>query len=241
VTDPTVARYRSVCDRIAAACGRVGRAPGEVRLVAVSKSVPPDRIRAAAAAGARRFGENYVQEWRAKRDALADLDGIEWHFIGRLQRNKVRDAVGFALVHSVADGRIAAALSDEAARRQRVLPVLLQVRLGAEPTKAGVAPSEVAEAVRTLRALPGLVLRGLMTIPPPLAPEEVRPLYRELRVLRDAQGQPSDLGELSMGMSADFEVAVEEGATLVRVGSAVFGPRGAAGAPAAVASGKEGT
>jgi pyridoxal phosphate enzyme (YggS family) len=197
-------------------------------------------MRAAAEAGARCFGENYVQEWRGKRDALADLPDVEWHFIGRLQRNKMRDAVGFTLVHSVADARVGAALSDEAVRRGRVLPVLLQVRLGGEATKAGVAPVEVTEAVRELRALPGLALRGLMTIPPPLAPEDVRPLYRELRAVRDAQARASELPELSMGMSADFEVAIEEGATLVRVGTAVFGPRAAAGSPA-TARKREGT
>ncbi len=218
-------RYEAVQERIGAACRRAGRGPAEVRLIAVTKGVSAETIRTVAAAGARRFGENYVQEWRAKRDQLADLADLEWHFIGRVQRNKARPLGDFALVHSVADIRSAAALAAEGGRRRAVVPVLVQVNLAGEQTKAGISASELSRLLAEIRNLRGIRVEGLMTMPPPLPPEEVRPLFRALRVLRDRQEGAGELRELSMGMSADFEVAIEEGATLVRVGTAIFGPR----------------
>ena len=217
--------YAAVCERIVAACRRAGRPPESVRLVAVTKSVTAAAIRAVAAAGACRFGENYVQEWRAKRAQLIDLAGLEWHFIGRLQRNKARLISEFALVHTVADHDGAAALDRESARRGRILPVLVQVNLAGETTKAGVDPAALPELLAALRRLESLRVEGLMTIPPALPAEETRPLFRALRALRDRQEGADELRELSMGMSADFEVAIEEGATLVRIGTALFGPR----------------
>ncbi len=211
--------------RVDAACARAGRDPGSVRLVAVSKGMSADAIRGAIAAGAREFGENYVQEATAKRDALADVAGVTWHFIGRVQRNKAAAIATFDLVHSVADDRGAAALDAAARRRDTPLPVLVQVNVGGESSKAGIAPAELPRLVAAVRRLPALRLIGLMTLPPPLAPAAVRPLFAALRQLRDRQEDAETLRELSMGMSADFEVAIEEGATLVRIGTAIFGPR----------------
>jgi len=218
-------RYAGVCERIRVACRRVGRKPEDVRLVVVTKGVSAEVVRPVLDAGARRFGENYVQEWRDKREQLADVDDLEWHFIGRVQRNKVRLLGSFALIHSVADATTAAALSADGARRRSVVPVLVQVNLAGEPTKAGVAPAGLPRLLDEIRRLPWIRVDGLMTMPPPLPPEEVRPMFRALRALRDRQEDAEDLRELSMGMSGDFEVAIEEGATLVRVGTAIFGPR----------------
>ena len=218
-------QYAAVRDRVVAACRRVGRAPDAVRLVAVSKGMAAEIVRAAADAGARDFGENYVQEWQAKRAALADLAGVAWHFIGRVQRNKAAAIAELGLVHSVADERAARALDAAAERRGTALGLLLQVNLAAESTKGGVAPADLPRLLDSVRRLAWAHVRGLMIIPPPLAPETVRPLFAALRELRDRQEEPERLPELSMGMSADFEVAIEEGATLVRVGTAIFGPR----------------
>ncbi len=223
--DRVITRYAAVRDRVSAACRRAGRAPDGVRLVAVSKGMPPATVRAAADEGARDFGENYVQEWQAKRDALGDLQGMTWHFIGRVQRNKATAIAEFGLVHSVADERAVRALDAAAARRDAISRVLLQVNLTAESTKGGVTPADLPRLLESARRLTWIHVRGLMIIPPPLASAEVRSLFAALRELRDAQEAPHDLPELSMGMSADFEVAIEEGATLVRVGTAIFGPR----------------
>jgi pyridoxal phosphate enzyme (YggS family) len=225
MADPLSDRLAAVEERIAAACRRAGRARDDVRLVGVTKGMPAAVVREAIAAGLTRFGENYVQEWTAKRDALIDAPGIEWHFIGRIQRNKAAAVATAALVHSVDDPRVGAALDAAAARRRVPLRVLVQVNLRAEDTKGGVTPSSLAAMLDELRRLAWLRVEGLMTIPPPLSPAEMRPLFRELRVLRDRQRDAADLRELSMGMSADFEVAIEEGATLVRIGTAVFGSR----------------
>ena len=225
MADPLSERYASVRARIAAACEHAGRAADSVRLVAVTKDVDAGRVRALAALGARSFGENYVQEWTAKRDRLGDLADVEWHFIGRIQRNKARLVATAALVHSVADPAIGAALDREAERSGRPLPILVQVNVGGEATKGGVAPQALPEALALLRQLSSLRVHGLMTVPPPVAPEQARPYFRALRELRDRQVRAQELVELSMGMSADFEVAIEEGATLVRVGTAIFGPR----------------
>jgi pyridoxal phosphate enzyme (YggS family) len=218
-------RLTAVEDRIAAACRRAGRERSAVRLVAVTKGMSAAVVREALDAGLRCFGENYVQEWAAKRDALASRADVEWHFIGRVQRNKAQAVAEAALVHSLADLRVAAALAEAGRRSGRPVRARVQVTLDAEPTKGGVAPAALADHLAELRALEGLRLEGLMAIPPPLAPDEVRLRFRELRALRDRQVDAAGLAELSMGMSGDFEVAIEEGATLVRVGTAIFGPR----------------
>lgn len=218
----------AVRERIARAAERAGRAPAEVLLVAVSKGVEPERVRAAVAAGVPALGENRVQEARQKIAAVGRP--VPWHLIGHLQTNKVRDAVRlFDLIQSVDRPGVAEALSARACTEGRVLDVLVQVNVAEEPQKAGFRPDELRAALERLQALPGLRLRGLMTIPPlPRDPEESRPHYRALWKLREA-AQGWGLGpafrELSMGMSLDFEVAVEEGATMVRVGTAIFGPR----------------
>jgi hypothetical protein len=191
-----------------------------VTLVAVSKTQPPEAIREAFAAGQRDFGENYVQEWREKADALSDLDGLRWHFVGSLQTNKVKYLAGrVALVHTVDRielGREIAKRWEKAGLRARVL---VEVNLGDEASKGGCRPADAPELVAGLRALPGLDVAGLTCIPPPDA--DPRPHFQALRGVRDALG----LAELSMGMSGDYPVAIEEGATLVRVGTAIFGER----------------
>jgi pyridoxal phosphate enzyme (YggS family) len=194
--------------------------PDGVTLVAVSKSHPASAIREAWAAGQRDFGENYVQEWREKAEALADLDGIRWHFIGSLQTNKVKYLAGrVALVHTVDReelGREVARRWERAGARARVL---VEVNLGGEASKGGCPPGAVEPLVAALSALPALEVAGLTCIPPP--EDDPRPHFRALRALRDRLG----LRELSMGMSGDYPVAIEEGATLVRVGTAIFGER----------------
>jgi pyridoxal phosphate enzyme (YggS family) len=202
--------------RIAAACARAERPPTSVTLCAVSKGHPPDAIRAAYAAGLRDFGENYVQQMLAKATQLADLD-IRWHFIGHVQRNKAKDvAARAALVHGVDSLALAEALDR---RAEASLSVLVQVNAGDETTKAGVAWDEVPALVEAIRGLPRLVCTGLMAIPPP--GEDNRARFRELAALAGRL----ELPQLSMGMSDDFEVAIEEGATIVRIGTAIFGPR----------------
>jgi pyridoxal phosphate enzyme (YggS family) len=225
VADPLTARYQAVCARIAAACRRAGRAPEDVQLVAVTKGVPAEVVRAAAAVGMRCFGESYIQEWRAKQARLTDVADIEWHFIGRVQRNKTAATAGFALIHSVADERVARVLDREGERRAVPVRVLVQVNVAGEATKGGVASAALPSLLAALRRLAWVRVEGLMTIPPPRPSEETRPFFAALRELRDRQEAALELRELSMGMSADFEVAIEEGATLVRIGTAVFGPR----------------
>ncbi len=194
--------------------------PGGVTLVAVSKTQPPEAIRAAHGAGQRDFGENYVQEWREKADALADLGGLRWHFIGSLQTNKVKYLAGrVALVHTVDReelGREIAKRWQKAGVRARVL---VEVNLGGEASKGGCAPADVDGLVARLRDMPALDVAGLTCIPPPA--DDPRPHFRALRALRDRLG----LAELSMGMSGDYAAAIEEGSTIVRVGTAIFGER----------------
>ena len=210
--------------RIDAAARAAGRDPAGVRLVAVSKTFPIEAVREAYAAGQRDFGENYAQEWRDKAAALADLPDLVWHFIGSLQTNKVKILLGAAppraaWVHTVDREELARELSKRAVARGAVVKVLLEVNVAGEPQKAGCAPEEVPRLAAAVGALPGLELRGLMCIPP--AEGDPRPHFRALRTLRDGLGLP----DLSMGMTADWEAAVEEGATLVRVGTAIFGAR----------------
>jgi pyridoxal phosphate enzyme (YggS family) len=193
--------------------------PPHVTLVAVSKTQPAEAIRAAHAAGQRDFGENYAQEWREKADALADLD-LNWHFVGSLQTNKVRLLAGrVGWVHTVDRGDLAREISRRWERAGAVARVLVEVNVGGEATKGGCAPGEVDALVAAVRALPAVELVGLTCIPPPGA--DPRPHFRALREMRDRLG----LRELSMGMTADWPVAVEEGATLVRIGTAIFGER----------------
>ncbi len=206
--------------RIAQACTRAGRDPSEVTLVAVSKTHRSEALRAAYAAGQRVFGESYAQELARKAAALADLD-IEWRMIGHLQRNKVKRVVGAgAAIDSVDSRRLATAIATQASAQGRAVPICIQVNIAAEPQKSGVAPEELDALVAHARSLPSLDLRGLMTVPP--ARKDPRPYFRALAELARRHGLP----ELSMGMSGDLEVAVEEGATMVRVGTAIFGPRG---------------
>ncbi len=222
-------RYRLIRGRIDDACERAGRDPREVRLVGACKRQPLERIAAAHAAGLRILGENIVQE--ALRHAEELPPGIEWHLIGPLQSNKAKKAVGlFSTVESVDRSKIARILDREAEKAGRRITGLLEVNLGGEATKHGFPVAEVRSGLAELAALEHLRIEGLMSIPPPAADAEgSRPWFRRLRELRDelfARPQwRGRAGLLSMGMSADFEVAIEEGATHVRVGSALFGPR----------------
>src|SRR5262245_23385842 len=206
---------------IAAACGRAGRSPGEVLLIAVSKTVETDRIRIAIEAGVSALGENRVQEAKEKVEALGHP--VPWHLIGHLQTNKARDAVAvFDVVHSVDRLELARELERRASAGQRVLDVLLEVNLGREPAKSGVEPDALGALLDGLAGLAHLRPRGLMAIPPVAeSPEQTRRWFQTLRGLGERHGLP----ELSMGMSADYEVAIEEGATMVRVGTAIFGAR----------------
>jgi hypothetical protein len=213
------ANIAAVRTRIAAAAARAGRDPADVRLIAVSKTKPVEMIRSAIAAGVRDIGENYVQEAIAKRAAAGQ--GAAWHLIGPLQRNKAGRALEtFDLIHTVDSVALGAALARHAGARGGKARVLVEVNVGGEATKHGVAPDELPELLERLRD-PSLSVEGLMTIPPPGSAETARQCFRRLRALRDA----ARLRELSMGMSDDFEIAIEEGATMVRVGRAIFGAR----------------
>ncbi len=220
---------RSIHDRIAAAALRAGRTPDSVKLVVVTKTVDQDRIRQAAAAGATILGENRVQEARDKISALGRI--AQWHLIGRLQTNKAKYAVRlFDLIHSVDNLELARELDRQAAKIAKVQDVLIEVSIAAEAAKAGIAIDDCLELTRQAAVLKTIRVLGLMAIPPFLDnPEQVRPFFRTLREL---SGRIADekipnvfLQELSMGMSGDFEVAVEEGSTMVRVGTAIFGER----------------
>jgi pyridoxal phosphate enzyme (YggS family) len=194
--------------------------PAGVGLVAVSKSQPAEAIREAFAAGQRDFGENYVQEWREKADALADLPGLVWHFVGSLQTNKVKylaDRVG--LIHTVDREELGREIARRWEKKGARARVLVEVNLGGEASKGGCAEGQVPALVEALRGLPSLEVAGLTAIPPP--EDDPRPHFSALRALRDRLG----LRELSMGMSGDYPVAIEEGATLVRIGTAIFGER----------------
>ncbi len=205
---------KEVRERIAQACARAGRASGSVTLAAVSKGQPMEKIREAFAAGQTLFAENYAQELREKSSALPDA---EWHFIGALQSNKARMVVGrAALIHTCDRISLARELAKRAVGAQRVL---LEVNIGREPQKSGVLPEDAPGLLDAVRALPQLRCEGLMCIPP--AEGDPRPHFRALREL----GEKLALRELSMGMSADYEAAIEEGATIVRVGTAIFGKR----------------
>ena len=220
---------KAVKDRIAAAARRAGRDPSTVRLVTVTKTVAHDRIREAVAAGAAILGENRVQEAKEKIEALGAI--ASWHLIGRLQANKAKHAVRlFGLIHSVDSIGLARELDRQAAKQGKTQDILIEVSIAGEEQKAGVATRDAAALVREAAGLRSVRICGLMTMPPySVDPEASRSYYRRLRDLAAAIAKEdipgASMGELSMGMSGDFEVAVEEGATLVRVGTAIFGAR----------------
>jgi len=216
--------------RIAAACARAGRDPATVRLLPVSKTVDEARLRLAVQAGCDTLGENKVQEAKGKAEAMADL-GIRWSLVGHLQTNKARDVARFASEFQALDSlRVAQALDQRLAQEGRTLDVFVQVNTSGEASKYGLDPIEVADFVQQLPAFPQLRVRGLMTLALFSAdPEQVRPCFVRLRDLRERLRPTLPVGvsldELSMGMSGDFEIAIEEGATVVRVGQAIFGAR----------------
>jgi len=217
-------------ERIAAASRRSGRRPENVTLVAVAKTFPAEQVDEAVRAGVVDIGENYVQELLGKRETLSARD-IRWHFVGHLQSNKVRQiAEWIHLVHALDSVSLARELEGRAARVGRTLEALVEVNTTGEQTKFGLPPDRVAGFIRSLEPLAHVRIAGLMTIGPFLPdPEGSRPMFRMLRLLRDEIARTpqanTDLHHLSMGMSGDFEVAIEEGATLVRIGTAIFGSR----------------
>jgi PLP dependent protein len=224
------ANVQSIRQRIAAACGRCGRDPSAVALLAVTKGQPPPRVCCAVDLGLALFGENRVQEAKAK---ISQCPGrLRWHMIGHLQSNKCRDAVFmFDMIQSVDSLHLAQAINDCAEKAAKTMPVLLEVNVAGESSKFGYRPEALLAELRQINSLPKIEVHGLMTVAP-WAPEagKIRPVFQRLRQLKqeceNALGAP--LPHLSMGMSGDFEVAIEEGATIIRVGSALFGPRGAA-------------
>jgi len=229
-----------VRQRIAAAAAASGRQASEVRLLAVSKTKPAAAIREAYAAGQRDFGENYLQELVRKAEELSELGDIRWHMIGHLQTNKAKLAARHAsLVHTVDSARVAEALArrrgewtsagaDLPAHLATPLAVLVEVNIAGETQKSGCAPAELGEILASIEREPWLALRGLMTVPPFTdEPGVARRCFDELRSLRDAHGGPERLPELSMGMSDDLEAAIAAGATIVRIGTAIFGARSA--------------
>jgi hypothetical protein len=224
-------RVLAVRERIARAAERASRAAGEVRLVAVSKTHPPEAVRAAFAAGVRDFGENRVQEAEPKIAATADLAplGLRWHLVGHLQSNKARRAaVLFEVVQSIDSLELALRLARVGTETGRPVRTLVQVDLAGEETKFGLPEAELLPALEALRGKEGLRIEGLMVLPPWFEdPERTRPYFRRLRSLRDRaqEGGLLEGRELSMGMSHDLEAAGEEGATIVRVGTAIFGER----------------
>ena len=219
-TDAVRASLERVRERVARAAERAGRRPGDVLLIGVSKTVDVDRIREAIDAGVPALGENRVQEAKTKVSVLGR--GVPWHLIGPLQTNKVKDALEtFDVIHSLDRLPLAEALERRAATAGRSVETFVEVNLAAEPAKSGVAPDGLSAMLDAVAALPHLHVRGLMAIPPAGTPEDARPMFRMLRKLAETHG----LAELSMGMSADYEIAIEEGATAVRVGTAIFGAR----------------
>ncbi len=222
-----------VRERIEAAASRAGRDPKTVRLVAVTKTVEPERIREALDAGAKTFGENYIQE--AQKKILVLGTQASWHFIGHLQKNKAKYAVRlFESIHSVDGFALAEELNRVALKEGKIQNILLQVDLGGEETKFGAPEETVIKICENISGLEAVRVKGLMTLPPfSDEPEDSRPYFKKLRLLQDRLAELKipriSMEELPMGMSGDFEVAIEEGATLVRVGTAIFGPRPAKG------------
>ena len=223
-------RLEIIETRMAEAAQRAGRHPADIRLVAVSKTKPSQAVREAVRAGIAVVGENYIQEATEKIQALTDLE-LAWHFIGHLQSNKAKYAVRlFDLIHSVDSIKLARELNKQAAKIDKIQSILVQVNIGEEESKSGIHAGTAKDLVRQISELENLKVLGLMTIPPYFdSPERVRPFFSALKRVRDeiaAEKIPgASLTELSMGMTGDFEAAIEEGATLVRIGTALFGPR----------------
>lgn len=223
-------RINAIKERIRNAAVSCGRSPDTVKLIAVSKTKSADAVRQAADAGLTMFGENYIQEAREKTAALSSMD-LSWHFIGHLQSNKAKYAVQlFDLIHTVDSEKLALELNKQAKKIDKVQSVLIQVHTGTEASKSGVSAADAITLARKVSRLDNLGLKGLMTIPPFFdAPEKVTPFFRELRQLRDRirnEHIPGiQIDELSMGMTGDFEAAIREGATCIRIGTAIFGER----------------
>jgi len=229
-----IGRLASIKDRIALACARSGREASDVSLVGVSKTVAPELIKAAIGEGLLLVGENRVQEAASKISELKEITSyynVEWHLIGHLQSNKARRAVElFDVIQTIDSLRLAERLDNLVGESGKRLPVFIEVNLGNEVTKSGIPPREALALSEQMAKFANLVLRGLMAVPPFLDnPQDVRPYFRRLRELRDEAQRIGIVGEkfkeLSMGMTNDFEVAIEEGATLVRIGTAIFGGR----------------
>lgn len=230
-SDAIARNVEAVFANIRLAAQRAGRQAGSIRLIAVTKSVSVDRIRLAIEAGVRILGENRLQEALPKLTAVGPRADLAWHFIGRLQRRKVKAVVGrFEMIHSVDSVELAAEIDRRAGEAGLCQPVLLEVNIGGEPSKAGFLPASVPDALATLDGMPNLSIRGLMAIPPATSdPEAARPYFRRLSELARSQAglglHRVRMEHLSMGMSQDYAIAVEEGATMVRLGTAIFGPR----------------
>ena len=230
MTESIQDRLKLVNERIEAAALACGRDPRTVKLVAVSKTVPVDLVQAAIKAGVTILGENYIQEARDKIEALA-AEKVSWHFIGHLQSNKAKYAVKlFDLIHSVDSFKLAKELNKRADIIGKVQNILVQVNISGETTKSGIETEQALELVRRIASLENLAVRGLMTLPPYFnAPDKVRPYFRALKdlsvIIRKEAISDVDMTELSMGMTGDFEVAIQQGATLVRIGTAIFGER----------------
>ena len=220
-------RISSVFKKITYAALRAGRNPEEIKLIAVTKSQPIDKIKEAADLGLRVFGENRIQEAKTKIEFLKDFN-IEWHMVGHLQSNKVKDAVRlFEVIHSLDSEKLARLINRESEKSGKTQRVLIQVKLSEEESKYGIKEREIENLLKTCKDLKNLRVEGLMTIPPYFEnPEDVRPYFRKLRQIKENLSEKDYfLKELSMGMSHDFEVAIEEGATMVRIGTALFGQR----------------
>ena len=223
------ANHRKIIDRISEAALRIGRNPREIKLLAAAKSQSVELVQAAIAAGVRLIGENYVQEAEEKRHAISEA--VEWHMIGHLQRNKVKAALNtFDLIQSLDSVALARELDKEGRRNGKTVRTLIEINLGDEQSKSGIGRDKVAELVERVSELAHLQVEGLMAVPPfKENPEEIRPYFRSLRELQvELQGRKIPNGsfnELSMGMTHDYPIAIEEGATIVRIGTALFGPR----------------
>ena len=230
ITDSVAGNLAVIRERIRAACALSGRDPGDVKLVGVTKTVPVERIREGIEAGLEVLGENYIQEAVRKKEALAGFS-VSWHCIGHLQTNKARTAIECCdWIETLDREALAIELNRRAERTGRKIPVLIQVNIGGEKTKSGVLPDELSSFFKIVSGFDLLDVRGLMALPPFFdQPKRARPYFRQMRELLDMLRQesqwPERLAELSMGMSGDFEVAIEEGATLVRIGTALFGSR----------------
>ena len=229
------ANLAAVQQRIAAACGRAGRDPGSVTLLAVTKSQPPEAVNEAARLGLALFGENKVQEAKAKIPLCPGR--LRWHMIGHLQTNKCRDAVElFEMIQGVDSLHLAQEINRRAEQAAKTMPIMVEVNAVGEASKFGYRPEQLLAELLQVNALPRLELRGLMTIPPwSPDPEKVRPVFQQVRAIKEQCEQilGAPLPHLSMGMTGDFEVAIEEGATMVRIGTALFGERPKARAAAA--------